>query len=91
MNGDFDKPMLFTAETPQRKFVAYIDPENKFCIEDKLSQVRHFVVKLIFSNYIFIQSQSYKKCFLFGVYDYGSEMIVFFFLIFRSSTLALNA
>ncbi|XP_038209154.1 beta carbonic anhydrase 1 isoform X1 [Zerene cesonia] len=39
MNGDFNKPMLFTAETPQRKFVAYIDPENKFCIEDKLSQV----------------------------------------------------
>lgn len=39
MDGDFDKPMLFTAETPQRKFVAYIDPENKFCIEDKLSQV----------------------------------------------------
>ncbi|XP_068628255.1 beta carbonic anhydrase 1 [Battus philenor] len=39
MNGEFDKPMLFTAETPQRKFVAYIDPENKFCIEDKLSQV----------------------------------------------------
>ncbi|CAH2068973.1 unnamed protein product, partial [Iphiclides podalirius] len=39
MDGDFDKPMLFTAETPHRKFVAYIDPENKFCIEDKLSQV----------------------------------------------------
>ena len=31
--------MLFTGETPQRKFVAYIDPENRFCIEDKLSQV----------------------------------------------------
>lgn len=39
MNNDFTKPMLFTGETPQRKFVAYIDPENKFCIEDKLSQV----------------------------------------------------
>ncbi|XP_047034432.1 beta carbonic anhydrase 1 isoform X1 [Helicoverpa zea] len=39
MNGDFTKPVKFTAETPHRKFVAYIDPENKFCIEDKLSQV----------------------------------------------------
>ncbi|XP_069365917.1 beta carbonic anhydrase 1 isoform X2 [Maniola hyperantus] len=39
IGGDFEKPILFTAETPQRKFVAYIDPENKFCIEDKLSQV----------------------------------------------------
>lgn len=39
MNGDFKKPMIFTAETEQRKFVAYIDPEDKFCIEDKLSQV----------------------------------------------------
>ncbi|GBP90183.1 Beta carbonic anhydrase 1 [Eumeta japonica] len=39
MNGDFSKPILFTAETPQRKFAAYIDPENNFCIEDKLSQV----------------------------------------------------
>lgn len=41
MKNDFTKPMLFTGETQQRKFVAYIDPENKFCIEDKLSQVCH--------------------------------------------------
>lgn len=34
-----DKPLSFTAETPLRKFVAYIDPENKFTIEDKLSQI----------------------------------------------------
>ncbi|XP_073947197.1 carbonic anhydrase beta isoform X1 [Choristoneura fumiferana] len=39
MNGDFSNPMLFTAETPQTKFVAYIDPDNKFSTEDKLSQV----------------------------------------------------
>lgn len=31
--------MLFQAETPLRKFVAYIDPENKFALEDKLSQI----------------------------------------------------
>ncbi|XP_011882201.1 PREDICTED: beta carbonic anhydrase 1 isoform X3 [Vollenhovia emeryi] len=35
----FREPILFQAETPLRKFVAYIDPEDKFAIEDKLSQV----------------------------------------------------
>lgn len=40
---NLDKPILFSAETPQRKFVAYIDPENKFCIEDKLSQVHSLI------------------------------------------------
>lgn len=35
----FDRPLLFEAETPQRQFVAYIDPGNKFALEDKLSQV----------------------------------------------------
>ncbi|XP_049887438.1 beta carbonic anhydrase 1 [Pectinophora gossypiella] len=39
VDGDFDKPILFSGETPQREFVAYIDPQNKFCTEDKLSQV----------------------------------------------------
>lgn len=34
-----DKPLIFHAETPLNKFVAYIDPEDKFCVEDKLSQV----------------------------------------------------
>ncbi|XP_049286608.1 beta carbonic anhydrase 1 [Anopheles funestus] len=34
-----DKPLIFSSETPLRKFVAYIDPENNFAIEDKLSQV----------------------------------------------------
>lgn len=38
-NG-FDQPLLFEGETPLRKFVAYIDPDNKFSVEDKLSQVR---------------------------------------------------
>ncbi|CAH0557060.1 unnamed protein product [Brassicogethes aeneus] len=36
---DYNKPLIFQAETPLRKFVAYIDPENKFNIEDKLSQI----------------------------------------------------
>lgn len=36
---DYGKPLIFQAETPMRKIVAYIDPENKFNIEDKLSQI----------------------------------------------------
>ena len=38
-DGDFQKPMLFAAETPLKKFVAYIDPDNRFSPTDKLSQV----------------------------------------------------
>lgn len=34
-----DRPLLFSSETPTRKFIAYIDPDNQFAIEDKLSQV----------------------------------------------------
>ncbi|XP_065335291.1 beta carbonic anhydrase 1 isoform X2 [Cloeon dipterum] len=36
---NFTEPLTFQAETPMRKFVAYIDPDNKFSIEDKLSQI----------------------------------------------------
>lgn len=32
-------PLIFSSETPLRRFVAYIDSENKFAIEDKLSQI----------------------------------------------------
>lgn len=35
----FDKPITFSSESHLRRFVAYIDHENRFCIEDKLSQV----------------------------------------------------
>lgn len=42
----FHEPILFQAETPLRKFVAYIDPENKFAIEDKLSQVGTTMVEI---------------------------------------------
>ncbi|CAH0769303.1 unnamed protein product [Bemisia tabaci] len=35
----FHTPLIFQSETPLRKFVAYIDPENKFSVEDKLSQI----------------------------------------------------
>jgi carbonic anhydrase len=39
-DSNFLEPLMFQAETPMRKFVAYIDPENKFAVEDKLSQVK---------------------------------------------------
>lgn len=39
-SGGFHQPLIFQAETPMRKFVAYIDPEDKFSVQDKLSQVR---------------------------------------------------
>lgn len=32
-------PLKFSSETPLRQFVAYIDPDNQFAIEDKLSQI----------------------------------------------------
>lgn len=35
----FDTPLIFQAETPLRKIIAYIDPEDKFNVTDKLSQV----------------------------------------------------
>lgn len=35
----YHQPLIFQSETPMRKFVAYIDPDDKFCIEDKLSQI----------------------------------------------------
>ncbi|XP_051170412.1 beta carbonic anhydrase 1 isoform X2 [Leptopilina boulardi] len=35
----FREPIVFQAETPLRKCIAYIDPENKFAIQDKLSQI----------------------------------------------------
>ncbi|KAK0178571.1 hypothetical protein PV327_007449 [Microctonus hyperodae] len=38
ING-YREPITFEAETPMRKFVAYIDLEDKFSIEDKLSQI----------------------------------------------------
>jgi carbonic anhydrase len=42
----FHHPLIFEGETPMRKFAAYIDPDNRFTIEDKLSQVKKFNLKL---------------------------------------------
>lgn len=38
-NNGMKDPLIFSSETSTRKFVAYIDPENKFALEDKLSQI----------------------------------------------------
>ncbi|RZF32743.1 hypothetical protein LSTR_LSTR005936 [Laodelphax striatellus] len=35
----YHTPLIFQSETPMRKFIAYIDPDDRFSIEDKLSQV----------------------------------------------------
>ncbi|XP_014240139.1 beta carbonic anhydrase 1 isoform X2 [Cimex lectularius] len=35
----YKDPLIFQSETPLRKFVAYIDHENRFSTEDKLSQI----------------------------------------------------
>jgi hypothetical protein len=46
----YKKPLVFQAETPMRKFVAYIDPEDQFSVRDKLSQVKYARFMLMFSN-----------------------------------------
>lgn len=39
VDKDLRGPMEFSSEIPQRRFVAYIDPEDHFSITDKLSQI----------------------------------------------------
>ena len=38
-NG-FQGPLTFPMEGPFKQFVAYIDPDNRFSLTDKLSQVK---------------------------------------------------
>lgn len=49
----FDAPLIFQSETAMRKIVAYIDPDNKFAIEDKLSQVCQLIqiIQSLFKNF----------------------------------------
>lgn len=58
--SDFSKPLLFQAETPLRKFVAYIDPENKFSIEDKLSQINTLQQLQNIASYGFLKQRLEK-------------------------------
>ncbi|XP_018578008.1 beta carbonic anhydrase 1-like, partial [Anoplophora glabripennis] len=57
---DYSKPLIFQAETPLRKFVAYIDPENKFNIEDKLSQINTLQQLQNIASYGFLKSRLEK-------------------------------
>ncbi|KAF2359995.1 Carbonic anhydrase [Trinorchestia longiramus] len=36
--SNWQQPLVFQGETPLRRFVAYIDPDDEFSVEDKLSQ-----------------------------------------------------
>lgn len=56
----FTKPLLFQAETPLRKFVAYIDPENQFSIEDKLSQINTLQQLQNIASYGFLKKRLEK-------------------------------
>jgi carbonic anhydrase len=53
----FDKPLTFSSETPMRKFVAYIDPDNQFAIEDKLSQINTLQQMQNIASYGFLKSR----------------------------------
>ncbi|XP_018786492.1 PREDICTED: beta carbonic anhydrase 1 isoform X1 [Bactrocera latifrons] len=50
-------PLIFSSETPLRRFVAYIDPENKFAIEDKLSQINTLQQLSNVASYGFLKSR----------------------------------
>lgn len=58
---DFSKPLVFQAETPLRKFVAYIDPDNEFAIEDKLSQINTLQQLQNIASYGFLKSRLEKN------------------------------
>lgn len=51
------EPLLFSSETPLRRFVAYIDPENKFAIEDKLSQINTLEQMSNIASYGFLKAR----------------------------------
>lgn len=57
---DYSKPLIFQAETPLRKFVAYIDPENQFSIEDKLSQINTLQQLQNIASYGFLKQRLEK-------------------------------
>ncbi|KAJ8933724.1 hypothetical protein NQ314_013854 [Rhamnusium bicolor] len=57
---DYGKPLIFQAETPLRKFVAYIDPENNFTVEDKLSQINTLQQVQNIASYGFLKKRLEK-------------------------------
>lgn len=59
------EPLIFTSETPLRKFVAYIDPENIFATEDKLSQINTLQQMSNIASYEFLRLDSNRMTFIF--------------------------
>ncbi|CAG9771161.1 unnamed protein product [Ceutorhynchus assimilis] len=57
---NFDKPLTFQGETPLRKFVAYIDPEKQFSIEDRLSQINTLQQLQNIASYGFLRKRLEK-------------------------------
>lgn len=57
---DYQHPLIFQAETPMRKFVAYIDPDDKFAVPDKLSQVHCLQQMQNIASYPFLKSRLEK-------------------------------
>lgn len=57
---NYQQPLIFQAETPMRKFVAYIDPDDKFAIEDKLSQINTLQQLQNVASYGFLKSRLEK-------------------------------
>lgn len=58
--GDYTKPLVFQAETPLRTFVAYIDPNNDFAVEDKLSQINTLQQLQNIASYGFLKKRLEK-------------------------------
>lgn len=51
------EPLIFSSETPLRRFVAYIDQEHKFAIEDKLSQINTLQQMSNIASYGFLKAR----------------------------------
>lgn len=58
--ADFEAPLVFQAETPLRNFAAYIDTEDKFSIEDKLSQINTLQQLQNIASYGFLKKRLEK-------------------------------
>jgi len=72
--ADFQAPLVFQGETPIRRFVAYIDPDNKFSVEDKLSQVNCLQQLQNIASYNFMRDgltrgRVYLHAFWFDIYS----------------------
>lgn len=53
----FREPLVFHAETPSRKFVAYIDPEHQLAPEDILSQINTLTQLQSIASYGFLKKR----------------------------------